>query len=77
MGRSILETSMRPDLDPVQMTPGERRREVAAILAAGVRRLRARSALESHQSSIAENPSEVGEKSLEAVPENPLTVHVG
>jgi hypothetical protein len=66
---------MRPDLDPSQMTPDERRREVAAILAAGLRRLRDRSALTSEPAS--ENPSDAAETPLEAVPENPLSVHVG
>jgi hypothetical protein len=66
---------MRPDLDPSLLTLDERRREVAAILAAGLRRLRDRAALTS--SSPPENPSETGENSLEAVPENPLSVHVG
>jgi hypothetical protein len=66
---------MRPDFDPALMTPDERRREVAAILAAGLRRLRDRSALASVPAS--ENLSETAEKPLEAVPENPLSVHVG
>jgi hypothetical protein len=66
---------MRPDLDPSLLTPDERRREVAAILAAGLRLLRDRAALTS--SSPPENPSETRENSLEAVPENPLSVHVG
>ena len=66
---------MRSDLDPVLMTPDERRREVAAILASGLLRLRDRAALASDPTS--ENPSEPVENSLEAVPANPLTVHVG
>jgi hypothetical protein len=66
---------MRPDLDPSLMTPDERRREVAAILAAGLRRLRDRSALTSEPAS--ENPPDTAETPLEAVPENPLSVHVG
>lgn len=66
--------SMRPDLDPAELTPDERRREVAAILASGLCRLRDRSALDP---SAAEIPSEPAEKSLEAVPENPLTILVG
>jgi len=36
---------MRPDLDPTQLTPDERFREVAAILADGLLRLRDRAAL--------------------------------
>jgi len=66
---------MRPDLDPALMTPDERRREVAAVLASGLRRLRDRAALAHDTTS--ENPSEPVENSLEADPANPLTVHVG
>jgi hypothetical protein len=66
---------MRPDLDPSQMTPAERRRAVAAILAAGLRRLRDRAALASVPTP--EIPSSAAEKPLETVPENPLSVHVG
>jgi hypothetical protein len=66
---------MRPELDPSLLTPDERRREVAAILAAGLRRLRDRVALASVPAP--KNPSETAEKPLEAVPENPLSVHVG
>lgn len=66
---------MRPDLDPSQMTPDERRRAVAAILAAGLRRLRDRAALASGPAP--EIPSDTAEKPLEAVPANPLSGHVG
>lgn len=66
---------MRPDLDPSLLTPDERRREVAAILAAGLRRLRDRAALASAPDP--EILSDAAEKPLEAVPENPLSVHVG
>jgi hypothetical protein len=54
------------------MTPDERRREIAEILAAGLRRLRDRAALVTSEDS--ENPSET---CLEAVAANPLTVTVG
>ena len=66
---------MQPDLDPSLMTPDERRREVAAILAAGLRRLRDRVALASVPAP--ENLLESEREPLEAVPENPLSVHVG
>ncbi|MSR55825.1 MAG: hypothetical protein EXS09_21510 [Gemmataceae bacterium] len=66
---------MHADLDPSLMTPDERCREVAAILASGLLRLRDRAALASDTAS--ENPSEPVGNSLEAVPANPLTVHVG
>lgn len=69
---------MRPDLDPSQMTPDERRREAVAILASGLRRLRDRVALASCPApSISEILPEAVEKSLEAVPDKPLSVHVG
>jgi hypothetical protein len=57
---------MRPDPDPFQLSPDERRREVAAILAAGLRCLRDRSALPSE-------PLEAAETTLEPVPDNSLT----
>lgn len=62
---------MRPDLDPALCTPDERRRDVAAILAAGLRRLRDRAAL------ALENPAAPSEMPLEPVAKNPLSVHVG
>jgi hypothetical protein len=69
---------MRPDLDPAQMTPDERRREVAAILAFGLCRLRDRHALEARpEQTILESPSEAAKTPLEAAPENPLSVNVG
>lgn len=78
MGRSFLETSMRPDLDPAQMTPDERRREVVAILASGLCRMRDRHALESSPvQTIPEITSDAAETPLEAASENPLSVHVG
>lgn len=66
---------MRPGIDPSKMTPDERRREVAAILADGLCRLRDRSALEA--SPRPENPSESSETSLEDVPANRVTDDVG
>ena len=36
---------MRPDLDPDQLTPDERRQELAELLARGITRLRDRAAL--------------------------------
>jgi hypothetical protein len=66
---------MRPDFDPALMTPDERRRELAAILATGLRRLRDRDALT--PSPVSQIPSDTAEKPLEAVPENPLSVQDG
>jgi hypothetical protein len=65
------------------MTPDERRREVVAILASGLRRLRDRVALAAHpppaipSCPAPANLPAAAEKSLEAVPDNPLSVHVG
>jgi hypothetical protein len=63
---------MRPELDPNEMTPDERRREIAAILAKSLRRLRDRAAL-----ANSENTSKPVETWLEDATANPLTVHVG
>jgi hypothetical protein len=63
---------MRPELEPLQMTPDERRREIAEILAMGFRRLRDRAALATSEDS--ENPRET---CLEDVAANLLTVTVG
>ena len=62
---------MRPEPDPSQLTPDDRRRDVASILAAGLRTLRDRSAL------LSESPSEAAETPLEPVPVVPLTGHGG
>ena len=66
---------MSTELAPSQMTPDERRLAAAVILAAGVLRLRDRTARACEPA--AENPSETAEKALEAVPANRLTVHDG
>ena len=66
---------MHPRDDSLQLTPDERRHEVAAILAAGLLRLRDRGLLA--PAPISENPSNSSQNRLEAVPENPLTVHDG
>jgi len=66
---------MRLDLDPCQMTPDERRREVAVILATGLRRLRDRAAL--IPVAPAENPAEQVENRLEHLPTTALNVHTG
>jgi hypothetical protein len=66
---------MRLDLDPSEMTPDERRREVVCILARGLHRLRDRYALDANP--VPENPPDPSESCLEAVALNPLTVHDG
>jgi hypothetical protein len=70
---------VRPDADPACMTPDERLREVAAILAAGILRLRARTALpaDPDEHPGPENPRETGQDCLEVRPETVLSVHAG
>jgi hypothetical protein len=66
---------MRPDLDLSSLTPDQCRREVAALLAAGLRRLRDRHAL--GPVSDPEIPAKTEEKRLDAAPETRLSVPVG
>jgi hypothetical protein len=70
---------MRPETDPARMTAGERLREVAAILAAGLLRLRARSALPTDPGQVPgpENLPETGPDCLEVPSETVLSVHTG
>jgi len=70
---------MRSDADPAHMTPDERLREVASIFAAGLLRLRARTALSTDpgQNPNAENLSKTGQDSLELSAETSLSVHTG
>ena len=65
----------RPDLPPSELTPDQRRREVAAILARGLRRLRDRAALSAQPTSA--YLSGASNSTLEAVPDKSLTVHAG
>jgi len=67
---------MRPQTDPTSMTADERLREVAAILAADLLRLRARSALPTDPGQVPgpENPSETGPDCLEVPGEIGLSV---
>jgi hypothetical protein len=58
------------------LSPDERRTAIARILAGGVLRLWNRAALLPDDGDR-KNPSNPGENRLEAVSENPLTVHVG
>ncbi len=64
-----------PDLPPSELTPDQRRRELAAIFAHGLRRLRDRAALAPEPTSAI--PSEASFSTLEAVPDKSLTVHAG
>ncbi|MCX7702016.1 MAG: hypothetical protein N2039_14160 [Gemmataceae bacterium] len=70
---------MRPHDDPAALTPDERLRAVAAILAAGVLRLRSRAALptDADQVRAPENLPETGPNCLEVPPQTVLSVHTG
>ena len=70
-----MRSDPRPDLPPSELTPDQRRRELAAILARGLRRLRDRAALPGEPTSAI--PSDASETTLEAVPDKSLTVHAG
>ena len=65
----------RPESPPSELTPDQRRREVAAIFARGLRRLRDHAALSAQPSSAI--PSEASNSTLEAVADKSLTVHAG
>ena len=67
---------MTSQRDPAFLTPDERFREIAAILAAGVRRVRDRSIL-GIAGPIPENSSEASKKPLEIGGKVPLTVQRG
>jgi hypothetical protein len=67
---------MRADDDTSHLPIDERRRAIAAILAEGVLRLRRRDAIPLPENA-SQNPLDSCEYCLEAVSENPLTVHVG
>lgn len=64
-----------PESPPSELTPDQRRRELAGILARGLRRLRDRAALSAEPTSA--NPSGASFSTLEAVPDKSLTVHGG
>jgi hypothetical protein len=70
---------MRPHDDPAAMTADERLREVAAILAAGILRLRSRAALPTDPDQVSgpKNLQESGQDCLEVSGETVLTVHRG
>ena len=71
---------MTADRDPAWMTPDERRHELAAILAAGVRRLRDRHVLYAADGDAppAESaPSESSQDCLELPAKTVLSVHAG
>ena len=70
-----MRTDPRPDLPPSELPPDQRRRELAGLLARGLRVLRDRAALAGERTSA--NPSEASFSALEAVPDKSLTVHAG
>ncbi len=61
--------------DPARLSPDERLREAAAILAVGVLRLRQRAALPAEQ--VPEIPAESSPDGLEVPSETVLSVRVG
>jgi len=70
---------MRPEADPAFLTPAERFRELAGILAAGILRLRDRAALAADPSehSAPENPEKTGDSCLELSAKTVLSVQGG
>ena len=70
-----MRTDPRPDLPPSELTPDQRRRELAGLLARGLRRLRDRAALPGEPTSAI--PPEASFSTLEAVADKSLTVHAG
>jgi len=64
-----------PELPPSELTPDQRRRELAGLFARGLRRLRDRAALNAE--AIPANPSGASFSTLEAVADKSLTVHAG
>ena len=68
-----------PDEPPEFLTPDQRLRDLAAILARGVLRLHSRAALTINpgQHADPEKPQNLGENCLELPPETRLTVHTG
>ena len=70
---------MRPSHDPASLTPEQRFRELAAVLAAGLRRLREprTPAAGPGTHPAPEKPSESGANCLEVPGETVLSVHTG
>jgi hypothetical protein len=68
---------MRP-LAPASLSPSQRRLEIARLLAAGVRRLRASAEPpDTPAPEESENPGDSRQNSLEVLPETRLSVHNG
>jgi hypothetical protein len=69
---------MRP-FDNSDLTPQDRFREIAALLAVGVLRLRSRAATSADpdEHSAPENPQKTGDSCLELSAQTVLSVHTG
>ena len=74
--RSSVDPTVREPTDPASMTPEERLVEVAAILAAGVLRLRSRAAV-SAPVGLPESSQESGRNCLDDCRETRLSGHRG
>jgi hypothetical protein len=69
---------MRPDIDPLVLTPDDRLREVAAVLACGLLRLHARpSAPDPAGHPASKNLPDSSPNCLELPGETVLSVHTG
>ncbi|QEL20462.1 hypothetical protein [Limnoglobus roseus] len=68
---------MRPDLDPAHFSPDDRFRELAAILARGLIRLRDKVALTPRHTSAPQILPKSSDSSVAVHPDTWLTVHTG
>jgi len=68
---------MHPMDDPTQLSPDQRRREIAGILAQGVLRLRHARMLACESTAPLPNPPEFSAGRLEVSEETVLSVHTG
>jgi len=74
-GRLDPEHPMCANVNPVSLSPEQRFRELAGILAAGLLRLESDRRSAAH--SAAENPPESGANCLDVPPDSSVTVHTG
>ena len=71
---------MRNYLDPALLTPDDRRRQIATILAAGLLRLHARAMISARSTGVSDSPQVVpksGHTDLEVSSKMRLNVHTG
>ena len=66
---------MPHDVDPIELTPAERMRELAALLTRGLLRSRARAGTPPDPTS--EKPFKTGTNDLAVPPDTSVTVHAG